>query len=446
MQSQSLELEQKPIAQLILKYAIPSIIAAITIGLYNIVDRIFIGQGVGPLAISGLTLTFPIINILAAFGMLIGQGAATQISIYLGKKDLEFANKINSNAVVLNTIVVLIVSYSLLFFLDPILVLFGGSEETIPYASEYLRIILPFQAISSLSWGYNNILRAAGFPKKSMMIMIIGALINTALDPIFIYGFDLGIKGAAWATVIALAISSTLALTHFLNPKREIHFQWRYFKLDKTICLKIIGIGLSPFFIQLGGSMVNLITNLSLKHYGGDLAIGAYGIVTGFASLIIMSIVGLNGGTQPIIGYNYGAGRKDRVKKAIIITTTISTIVTGITCLYTYIAPQTIAQLFTTDPELLSITTSAIRYTFSLFLIVGPQVVWSNYFQSIGSVRTSITMSLSRQILFMIPLILILPRFFGLNGIFLAQPIADLFGLFLAIYFMRKEYKKGAFE
>ena len=307
----------KSIGRLLWIYSLPTVIGTLANALYNIVDRIFIGQGVGAMAISGLALTFPIMNILGAFSMLIGQGAAAQVSIYLGRKNPKMANHILGNAFILSIIIGLTISSLCFFGIQPLLKAFGGSEQTIPFAKQYLSIIIPFNIFTSLSWGMNNIMRSTGHPIKAMLTLLIGAGVNMILDPIFIFVFGWGIQGAAIATVISMIISSSWVLIHFTNKKHEVHFQRAYFRLDWQVIKRILYIGLSPFSMQIAASMVNIIMNRTLIHHGGDLAVGAYGIISSFVTIIVMAIIGLTNGMQPIIGYNFGANQYDRVIKTL---------------------------------------------------------------------------------------------------------------------------------
>jgi len=440
------ELGTEPIGKLLWAYSLPTIIGTVVNALYNIVDRIFIGQGVGAMAISGLTLTFPMMMILGAFGMLIGQGSATQISIYLGRKDKKTAENILGNALVLTFIAMSIVISVSLFFLDDILIAFGGSDVTIPYAKDYLKIIIPGHIFTALSFGFNNSMRASGYPVKAMLTMLIGAVINTILDPIFIFIFDWGIEGAAYSTVISMCISAIWVMRHFTNPKSTLHFKRGCFKLNKKILLAIISIGMAPFFIQVSASLVNALMNHALKNTGGDLAIGAFGIINSYMTLIVMGIIGLNNGMQPIIGYNYGARQDDRVLRTLRYGIIIATIATTIGGLCAELFPRQLARLFTTDPELIEITVHGMRISFLLFMIVGGQIVTTNFFQAIGKAKISIFLSLTRQLLFLIPFILIFPPIWGLTGTWMALPCADFISMLVAVtmlYFQVRKLKRN---
>jgi len=403
---------------------------------YNIIDRIFIGQGVGSLAISGLALTFPFMILLMAFGVLIGVGSASRISITLGENNKEKAEKILGNAFTLTFIIsgtVIILSY---LFMSDVLRLFGGTAKTIGYAEDFMRIIIPGGIFSALSYGFNNIMRASGYPRKAMYTMIICALINVILDPIFIFGFHWGIRGAAFATNISFFVGTVWVLSHFMKENTIIRFHRKNFRLEKSIVLSIISIGLSPFSIQLATCFVIILVNSTLIHYGGDLAIGAFGIINSVNTLVVMFIIGLNQGTQPIIGFNFGAKIYDRMfstlKYAIIIATGLTTI--GF-LIGTFI-PTFMASLFTRDIELQAIAAKALRISVAVFPIIGSQIVITNFFQSIGKAKISILLSLTRQFLFLVPCLLILPPFFGLTGVWAAMPVSDGLSAVVSMAFM----------
>ena len=430
------------IGKLIWKYSLPAIVGTVVMALYNIVDRIFIGQGVGPLAISGLALTFPFMILLMAFGMLIGAGSAARISITLGENNREKAEKILANAFTLTLIIsgtVVILSY---IFMSDLLRLFGGTEKTIRYAEDFMRIIIPGGIFSALSFGFNNIMRASGYPKKAMYTMIICAVLNAVLDPVFIFWFHWGIQGAAVATNISYIVGTVWVLSHFMKKDSNLRFKRKNFRLQKDIVLSIISIGLSPFSMQLAASFVIILVNATLIHYGGDLAIGAFGIINSINTLIVMVIIGLNQGTQPIIGYNFGAKLYDRMfrtlKYAVIIATGLTTIgfITG-----TFM-PAVMASMFTRDLELQAIATKALRISVIMFPIIGIQIVVTNFFQSIGKARISIFLSLTRQFLFLVPCLLILPPIYGLTGAWSAMPVSDGFSTIISMitifYYIRK--------
>lgn len=438
------KLATENIGKLIWTYSLPAIVGTVVMSLYNIVDRIFIGQGVGPLAISGLALTFPFMILLMAFGMLVGAGSATRISITLGENNKEKAEKILANALILTFIIsgtVVIISY---IFMSDVLRLLGGTPKTIRYAEDFMRIIIPGGIFSALSFGFNNIMRASGHPKKAMYTMIICAIINAVLDPIFIFGFHWGIQGAAIATNISYIVGTVWVLTHFLKPTSNIRFYRKNFKLEKNIILSIISIGMSPFSIQLATCFVVVLVNTTLLHYGGDLAIGAFGIINSVITLIIMFIIGLNQGTQPIVGYNYGAKRYGRMFKTLRYAIIIATCMTTIGFIIGTFLPSAVVALFTHDVELQVIASKALKISVMLFPIIGSQVVITNFFQSIGKAKISIFLSLTRQFLFLIPCLLILPPMFGLTGTWSAMPVSDGLSSIVAyftIYFYIRKFK-----
>ena len=439
-------LEHEKPGRLLLNYAVPAVVGTMVNSLYNIVDRMYIGHGVGSLAISGLTLTFPIMMFLQAFGMLIGAGAAARVSIFLGKKEKDKAENVLGNALILTFILSFFTITPSLVFLKDLLVWFGGSENTIPYAKDYLYLVIPANILTSLSFGFNSIMRASGYPKKAMFTMLIGAVLNIILDPIFIFVFDMGIRGAAIATVISMAVSAAFVLHHFVSKESLIRFRKKYFKLDWQIIGHIVSIGISPFAMQLGGSLVNVVMNNSLYTYGGDLALGANGIIVSVALLLVMLVIGISQGMQPIIGFNYGAGHHHRVMETLRLVIITSTGVMGLGWLCSVFFPEIIVKGFTSDQELIAITTNGLKLNFSLLIVVGSQITISHFFQSIGVAWKTILLSLSRQMIFLIPALFILPPIFGLNGVWLAAPLSD--GLatvtawsFLIHYVMKKKKK-----
>lgn len=432
----ALELGTKPVGKLLMQYAIPAIIAMTASSLYNMVDSIFIGQGVGPLAISGLAITFPLMNLSAAFGAAVGVGASTFISVKLGQKDYDTAKHILGNTMTLNLIMGLGVGLVCLLFLDPILRFFGASDQTIPYARDYMVIILLGNVITHMYFGLNSVLRAAGKPKHAMSATIFTVVLNTILDPLFIYTFGLGIKGAAYATVLAQSLALIWQLYIFSRPKELLHFKRGTFRPQSNIIRNIIAIGLSPFSMNVCACIVVIFINNSMVHYGSDLAVGAYGIANKVAFIFVMINMGVNQGMQPIAGYNYGAMRYDRlmkvVKYSIIAATAIMT--TGFIIAMTI--PGPCARLFTTDPTLINLSAKGIRYIMVAFPVVGYQMVVSNFFQSIGKAKISIVLSLSRQLLILLPLLLILPTMFGINGVWVSMPVSDTLSAFMAAWIM----------
>lgn len=404
--------------------------------MYNVIGRIFIGQGVGALAISGLAITFPVMNLTASIGMLVGAGAATRISISLGRQDRLTAEKILGTSLLITVLLNAIFITLILIYLDPILRAFGASDLTIPYARDYLQIVLVGNVFVSLCYNFNAMMRSSGYPKKAMITMLIGAILNIILTPLFLYVFDLGIKGVAWATVISMFIGMLFVMDHFTRESSLIRLRWKNVRLDKKIVASILSIGISPFSMQVAGSAVAVLLNTSLLRYGGDLAVGAYGIINTVIMIFMMIIMGLNQGTQPIIGYNYGARNFGRVKETLFYSIKAATIVTTATFIVGQFFPHLFASAFTSDPELLSITERGIRITVAAFPLVGIQIVGSSFFQSLGYVAKSIIQSLSRQLIFLVPFIIIFPRLWGLDGIWIAMPVADTLSAFLSIYLL----------
>lgn len=439
--TREIELENKKLSKLVWDYALPAIIGTMVNATYNIIDRIFIGQGVGALAISGLAVTFPVMNLTAALGMLVGAGAASRISISLGRRDHKTAEKILGNSFLLTIMFNLVFITLLMIFLEPILMTFGASEQTYPFAREYLQIILPGNIFVTLTFSFNSMMRASGYPKKAMYTMLIGAILNVILDPIFIFVLDMGIAGAAWATIISMIIGMLFVMNHFTSKKHNLRLKKKNIRFEKNILIAIISIGLSPFFMQVAASGVAVLMNTSLKAYGGDLAIGAYGILMSMFMLIVMFVIGLNQGLQPIVGYNYGAEIYSRVKEAFFYGAKVATVVTTTGFIFGMFFPREFARAFTADKQLLDLAENAMRISIAMFPLVGFQVVISGFFQSIGQAKKSIILSLSRQVIFLIPSIIILPRFFDLNGVWAATPLADFLAAVLAASFMIREIK-----
>lgn len=436
------ELGTEKISKLLRQYAVPAIIAMTASSLYNMVDSIFIGHGVGTFAIAGLALTFPLMNLGAAFGSLVGVGACTSISVMLGQKNYDMARNVLGNVITLNTIIGLLYMVLVYIFLDPILAFFGGSEQTIPYAREYMEIILLGNVVTHMYLGLNAVQRAAGFPKEAMMATIFTVVINTILDPIFIYWFDMGIRGAAVATVIAQLLALIWLLRVFSNKNNVVHFAKGTYKLVPRIVKDILSIGASPFSMNMAACVVVIIINQGLQKYGGDLAIGAYGIINRIVFIFIMIVMGLNQGMQPIAGFNYGAKKFDRVHKVLVDTIICATCITTFGFLVAELFPNAFIKIFTTDQELIAISKKGIRIIFMMFPIVGFQMVTGNFFQSVGMANKSIFMSLSRQLIFLIPCLLILPNFFGLNGVWMSMPISDAFSSIIAAVLLTNQLKK----
>ena len=419
------ELGTEPIGKLLKNYAVPAIIAMTASSLYNIVDSIFIGHGVGPLAIAGLAVTFPLMNLSAAFGTLVGVGATTMISVLLGQKNYEVANKVLGNVVILNIIIGLIFMGVSLAFLDPILYFFGASENTIGYAREYMQIILAGNAVTHLYLGLNSVLRASGNPKLAMMLTILSVLINIAVAPVLIFWLDMGISGAAIATVAAQVAALAIILAYFSRKDRVLHFSRKIFRLDWRIAKDSLAIGLAPFLMNAAACIVTLFINQQLKKYGGDLAIGAYGIVNRISFLFIMVNMGLNQGMQPIAGYNYGTRNYTRVKGVMWKTVKYATAVTCTGFLIALLVPHQAVSVFTSDSQLIEFSAKGLRMLTLAFPLVGFQMVSSSFFQCLGMVNKAILLSMSRQLLFLIPCIYVLPLLWGNIGVWASFPISD---------------------
>ncbi|MBQ6879712.1 MAG: MATE family efflux transporter [Bacteroidales bacterium] len=437
-----LELGTEKIGKLLKQYALPAIIAQTASSLYNMVDSIFIGQGVGPLAISGLAVTFPLMNLSTAFGTLVGAGAATMLSVLLGQKNYKAANKVLGNVVTLNTIIGLAFMAVALIFIDPILYFFGASENTLPYAKEYITIILIGNVITHLYFGLNAAMRSSGNPKKAMGLTIFTVVFNTILDPIFIFAFDMGIAGAAWATVIAQTVAMFVVIHHFNDKTRPFHFEKGIFRLDMRVAKDSLSIGMGPFLMNAAACLVTLFINQQLRKYSGDLGIGAYGICNRFVFMFAMICMGLNQGMQPIAGYNYGARQYSRVKEVFWKTAKLAMVMTTICFIFGMFFPKAAVGIFTHDEELMNLSAKALRIMTLVFPIVGFQMIATNFFQSLGMVKKSVILSLSRQILFLLPLLYALPMWFESNGVWMSFPISDALATLLTIFMLGRLFKK----
>ena len=436
------ELGTEKIGKLLKQYALPAIIAMVASSLYNMVDSIFIGQGMGPLAISGLAITFPLMNLSTAFGTLVGAGAATMLSVLLGQQHYKAANKILGNVVSLNIIIGLLFMAVSLIYIDPILYFFGASENTLPYAKEYITIILYGNIITHLYFGLNAAMRSTGNPKKAMGLTIFTVVFNTILDPIFIFVLDMGIAGAAWATVIAQTVAMILVMTHFSNRSRAIHFSKGIIRLHWKVAKTSLIVGMGPFLMNAAACIVTLFINQQLRDYSGDLGIGAYGICNRFIFMFVMICMGLNQGMQPIAGYNYGARQYSRVREVFWKTARLATYVTTICFIIGVFIPKAAVGIFTHDQELTEIAANALRVLTFVFPIVGFQIIGTNFFQSLGIVKKSIFLSLSRQLLFLLPALYILPLFLGTEGVWYSFMVSDILAASLTAVLIRQTFKK----
>lgn len=438
----STQLGEVKVSRLLLKFSIPAIVGMLVNALYNVVDRIFIGNSVGSLGIAGITIGFPIMLVIMAFAMLIGIGANSLISIRLGEQKKSEAELILGNAMVLLITAAMIISITGLIFIEPLLSIFGASAAVLPYAKEYLSIILLGTVIQTVGFGMNNFIRAEGNPRIAMLTMLIGAVLNTVLDPIFIFVFGWGIRGAAAATVLSQIASTSWVLYHFLGGRSTLKVHAKNLKLHLPIVTKIVTLGAAPFLMQLAASVLNAIMNKSLTIYGGDIAVSGMGIVNSITMLILMPIFGINQGAQPIIGYNYGALKFDRVKQALKLAVLAATTITSIGFVLTRVFPTQLISLFNrTDESLLNFGTRAISIYLIFLPIIGFQIVSANYFQAVGKPKHAAFLSLSRQVLVLIPALLILPKFFGLDGLLMAGPTADLTSSVITGTFLFRELR-----
>ena len=432
----TLELGTKPVGKLLAQYALPAIIAMTAASLYNIIDRVFIGQVVGPMAISGLAITFPFMNLAAAFGAAVGVGASTTISVKLGQKDYESAENILGNTITLNLIVGLAFGGICLLFLDPILRFFGASDATLPYARDFMRVILAGNVFSHMYFGMNAVLRAASKPRMAMFATIFTVGMNILLDVVFILWWHWGIKGAAFATIISQVLALCWQMKLFTNKSELLHLKRGIYKLKSNLVRNIISIGISPFLMNACACVIVIFINNQLVRFGGDMAVGAYGIANSIAMMFVMFVIGLNQGMQPIAGYNYGAQQYDRMMRVVklSIITAVCIMLTGWSL--AMFAPYHCARMFTTDPELIKGSIKAIHIIMMMFPLIGSQMVITNFFQCIGKVKISIFLSLSRQLLFLLPLLAILPNFYGINGVWASMPTSDFIAVVVAVTIM----------
>ena len=438
----AMELGTQPVGKLLMQYAIPAIIAMTASSLYNIVDSIFIGQGVGPLAISGLAVTFPFMNLGAAFGAMVGVGASTLISVKLGQRDYGTAQIVLGNVITLNTIIGIVYTIVCLMFLDPILYFFGASADTIVYARDFMEVILLGNIFTHMYLGLNAVLRASGHPQKAMYATINTVIINTILAPIFIYVFEWGIRGAAIATVIAQVVSLIWQFKILTDKNELLHLRRGIYHLQGKIVKNMIAIGLSPFCMNVASCFIVIFINQGLKKYDGDLAIGAYGIVNRLMFICVMIVMGITQGMQPIAGYNYGAQQYHRVNEVLKLAIWGATAVTTFTFLVGELVPELTVSIFTTDAGLISRAAEGFRIAVLVFPIVGFQMVTSNFFQSIGMANKAIFLSLTRQLLFLLPCLIILPTFLGASGIWWSMPISDLVASIVAAILLYKQFQE----
>lgn len=440
----SIDLETKPVGRLLWQFATPSLIAMSANSIYNLCDSIFIGQGVGPLAIAGLAITFPMMSISSAFGAMLGVGSAAQTSIAMGAKDQKRGLTILGNMLRLDITIALCLTVIGLVFMDPILRLFGASDLTLPFAREYMQIIIGGSVITHVFLGLCDQLRASGTPKRSMRAHLIAVFVNIILDPIFIFGLDLGLRGAAMATILGQICGLMYAVRFFFKKENFSHFSREGLELDIQIIKDIFTIGLSPFMVNICGSVIIILINRTLMREGGadgDICVGVYGVANRVNALLVMMVSGFSQGMQPIVGFNLGANRKDRVygvlKYAYICTTCIMTV--GFLLVFTM--PGLLASFFTNDPIMIERCIPAFRIMLCALPLVGGQIITTTFFQSIRKPKFSIFLSMTRQLILLLPMLLILPPMIGVNGVWCSIPISEAGSAFLAMFFLAKELK-----
>ncbi len=447
-QDSPLSLGTDSLSSLLWRYAVPAIIAQVSSSLYNIIDSIFVGQGVGPMAISGLALTMPVMNLSAAFGAMVGVGSSALTSIRLGQGNKRAAELILGNVVLLNVVMGVAFMALGLIYLDDLLYLFGASDESIPYAREFMRVILIGNVITHLYLGLNNQLRVTGYPQKAMHTMLLSVVLNLVLCPLFIFVFKWGIAGSAWATVIAQTVALGWQLHHFSNRQNFLSFRRDSFRFNRDIVRGTLSIGMAPFIMQCCACVVVIFVNNTMQHYGGDLAIGAYGIVNRVAFLFTMVVMGLNHGMQPIVGYNYGAKNYERVRRILFMTIGWATVVTTVGFLVCQLFPEYVVRLFAKEDgsgdatQLITLASHGLQAILIAFPIVGFSMVVGNFFQYIGKAKRAILLSMTRQLIFILPLLVVLPPLWGQDGVWYSIPIADTMAMLLALVLLIYQLRK----
>jgi putative MATE family efflux protein len=440
----SVALGEQKIRTLLWDYSVPAIIGMVVNALYNVVDSIFVGQGVGEIGLIAVTIAFPLMMILMAVGMFVGLGAAALVSIRLGEQDKAGAELILGNALTMVIGLVIITTAGALWYLEPLLLMLGTTPDVLPYAKNFMTIILAGSVFMHISFGLNGIIRAQGDPKTALLTMLIGAVLNTILNPLFIFGLHWGIEGSAWATVFSQAVATVWVLTYFIKGSGTLKLKRQYLAVRSEVVISIAKIGMAPFLLQIGNSLVIVVLNFSLLNYGGALAIAAFGIINRVLMLMLMPVMGISQGAQPIIGYNYGAGNYRRV----IATVKLAILAASGLCLFGFICVQLldvhIIRLFNGNQELVQLGSDGLRLFLLMLPIIGFQIISANYFQAVGKAGYAIVFNLLRQIILLIPLIYILPKFWGLTGIWLAGPISDVGAALLTGIFMIRELKSLA--
>jgi len=445
----ALELGQKPVGQLLWQYALPAIVAMTASSLYNIIDRAFIGQIVGPEAIAGLGITFPFMNLSGAFGAAVGVGASTCISVKLGQKDYKVAENLLGNTITLNLIIGFIFMAVCLLFLDPILRFFGASDVTLPYAREFMIVILLGNMITHMYFGMNAVLRAAGKPRQAMYSVLFTVGMNILLIIVFVWWFRWGIKGAALATITSQSMALCWQMWIFSNPNELLHLRHGIYKLRSVLVKNIISIGISPFLMNVTSCVIVIFMNNQFVRYGGDMSVGAYSIANSVVMVFFMFVIGITQGMQPIIGYNYGAEKFDRMLRCLYLAIACATAILLVGWALSMLFPRQIARIFTTDQTLLDLSARGIKLDMLVFFVVGSQAVITNFFQCIGKVKISIFLSLSRQLILLLPMAYFFPMLWDLDGVWYSMPASD-FGSFAMtiplLFWYMKRFKKKEVE
>lgn len=429
---ETLALGTRPVGHLLMQYALPAMVAMTAASLYNIIDRVFIGQVVGPMAISGLAITFPFMNLGAAFGAAVGVGSSTSISVKLGQRDYQTAEQLLGNTVTLNLIIGIAFTVVSLLFLDPILRFFGASDHTLPYARAFMQIILLGNVVSHMYYGMNAVLRAVSKPREAMIATILSVGLNIIFDFVFIYWWRWGIRGAALGTVVAQSIALAWQMRFFADKRQLLHLKRGIYRLKGSLVKLILSIGVSPFLMNATACIIVIFMNNQLVRYGGDLSVGAYGVANALAMVFMMFVMGLNQGMQPIAGYNYGSQQFDRLRRVVDISIIAGVCIMTVGWLVAMFLPHAVARLFTSDPQLTRLSVKAIRINMLMFPLVGAQMVITTFFQCIGKVKLSIFLSLSRQLIILLPLLLLLPLFFGIDGVWYSLPSSDFLAAVIA--------------
>ena len=435
------ELGSKPVGRLLWQYSLPAVVGMVVVSLYNVIDRIIIGQQVGPEAIAGLAITFPVMNLTTAFGTLVGVGASARVSILLGQNRHGDAARVLGNALTMTLIIGTLYIIGFYIFLDDILRAFGASDRTLPYAHDFMSTLLPGLLLMNLTFSFNNIQRASGYPRRAMMAMLFSTGINLVLALIFVIGLDMGIRGAALATDIAMLSAMIFVMWHFMQKDSTVRFTRGTYRLSWPIILSIVSIGAAPALVNAAGCLINVLINNSLVRFGGDTAVAAAGVFTTYTQLICMIVVGICQGMQPIVGFNYGAGHYLRMRRAYTLAVAAGTVLCMVGCLGGWTVPHIIARAFTTDATLIAAIVNCLHLSMLAFVVVGFQTVSTVFFQSIGKAGQSILLSLTRQVIFLIPLILILPNMLQLDGVWLSFPISDVLATVVTAILIYRQFK-----